>query len=353
MRAKLLVRTIALFSFFLSCEDNPDPSGTVLDWRNLNLAEEWQQGSQNAIGINTDKLSAGINDLKKLTNFYSIATIYKGRLVSEEYKHGDSSTIYPIWSVTKSIMSSLVGIAIDKNIMADEFQSFESFYPNITDSLKGKITVAQLLTMSSGITDDISYMLQAYPLQYIINKNLLYPSGTYWNYSSAGMHVLSYLLTASTNESANSFAKTYLFPKLGITDYSWPDDAHGVSNGGFGLNMKLRDLAKFGQLYLQNGKSDGVEIISASWINKSSDMIIPFNVNKTDGYGYLWWIRKINGEKVHFAAGYGGQNIMIIPSRALVVAVTSRSQHSDTYIQTLNHILFQKIISSFSVVFQS
>ncbi|MBT3479681.1 MAG: serine hydrolase [Candidatus Marinimicrobia bacterium] len=347
---KCLSGLFIILFIFLSCEDKPSPAELTLDWRNLDLTEDFQTGSRNAEGIDTEKLNDGITAAKELANFYSIAVIYKGRLVAEEYKYGDLNTKYPVWSVTKSFLSTLVGIAIDKGIMADEFQSLESFYPNLTDSIKGKITVAQLLTMSSGIPDDTSYMSAAYPLNYILVNDLLYPSGTYWNYTSAGTHVLSYILTASTKESANSFGKKYLFPQLGITDYTWQDDAYGISNGGFGLNMRLRDMAKLGQLFLQNGKSAGEEIISSGWVNKSSEMIVPFNANKSNGYGYLWWMRMVNGEKMYYAAGYGGQYIMVVPTRALVVAITSSSQYSGAYGENLNRIFYQEIIGSFSTV---
>ena len=346
-----IINAFLLLFLSISCTDtNQEEKESILDWRNLDLTKEWQTGKTNVEGIDTEKLNEGIASARELVNFYSIAIVYKGRLVVEEYKYGGSNTKYPVWSVTKSFLSALTGIAIDKGILADEYQSLDSFYPDLTDSVKGKISVAHLLTMSSGIPDNTSYMNEAYPLQFIIDKDLLYPSGTYWNYTSAGTHVLSYILTASTKESANSFAKTHLFPKLGIIDYTWQDDAYGISNGGFGLNMRLRDMAKFGQIFLQNGKSAGEEIISPGWVNKSSEMIVPFNEDKTDGYGYLWWMRMVNGEKIYYAAGYGGQYIMVVSTKALVVAITSSSQYSGAYGQDLNRIFYQEIIGSFSAV---
>ena len=346
-----IINAFLLFFLSTSCTDTKqEEKETILDWRNLDLTEEWQTGKTNVEGIDPEKLDEGITIAKSLTGFYTIAVVYKGRLVTEEYAIGDISTQYYVWSITKSVLSALVGIAIDKGLMADEFQNLSSYYSNVTDSLKGKITVAELLTMSSGIPDDITYMLAAYPLQYIMNKKLLYPSGTYWNYTSAGTHVLSYILTASTQESAKSFADTHLFPKLGITDFTWDQDAYGISNGGFGLSLRLRDMLKFGQLFLQKGKSAGQEIISSSWINKSTTMLIPFDASQSRGYGYLWWTAKVNGVNIYNALGYAGQFIIVVPSKALVIAATSNSIPVDGYVNDLYDNIMDKIVSSFSAI---
>lgn len=337
--------------WIISCEDKSGPPDEpVLDWTNLDLSQPFETGRTDIDGIDEDKLNDGIEAAMALNNFYSIAIVYKGRLVIEDYKYGGSTTAYPVWSVTKSVLSALMGIAIHNEIFESEDQPFASFFPNLTDSTKGEITIAQLLTMSSGIPDNTSYMNEAYPLNFILDQELEYAPGTWWNYTSAGTHVLSYIFSAGAKESAKSFGEKYLFSKLDIKHYSWIQDAYGVSNGGFGLNMRLKDMAKFGQLFLQNGVSNGENIVDPDWVNKSTEMIIPFNNEKTNGYGYLWWIRINQGIKIYFAAGYGGQYIMVIPSKALVVAITSSSQYSNEYGPNLNRIIYEEIVGSFSRV---
>ena len=347
-KSKLSFGLIALFAFTVSCEDKSGQAEEhVLDWGNLDLTEDFQTGRTNAEGIDTDQLETGLERAKVLDNFYAIAIVYKGRLVVEEYKYGNRDTQYPIWSVTKSFLSALVGQTIDKGHLDDELKALGNYYPNIANSVKRQITFGQLLTMSSGIPDNTGYMFEAYPLQFIMDKALLYPSGTDWNYTSAGTHVLSYLFTAVMDESASSFGELNLFSKIGISEYTWESDAYGVSNGGFGLSLRLIDMAKFGQLFLQEGTSAGEEIISSAWVRKSFAMTIPFNQDKSSGYGYLWWMRMVNGEKMVYAAGYGGQYIMIVPTRALVVAITSSSRYNGEYGQNLNRIFYQDIIGSF------
>ncbi len=337
------------FIWIISCEDKTSlPDEPILDWTNLDLSQPFETGRTDAEGIDEDQLESGIAQAKALNNFYAIAIVYKGRLIVEDYKNGGETTKYPVWSVTKSILSALVGQSIDLGYLDNTSKNIGNYFPNAADSAKREITINHLLTMSSGIPDNTGYMSEAYPFQFILDKDLLYRSGTWWNYSSAATHILSYVFTAVTSESGLSFGEKNLFSKIGISDYSWRADAYGVSNGGFGLNMRLIDMAKFGQLFLQLGTSKGEQIISSEWVNKSFNMAIPFNEEKTNGYGYLWWIRVLNGEKMIYAAGYGGQYIMVVPSKALVVAITSSSQYSGEYGQNLNRIFYQDIIGSFS-----
>ena len=348
---KQSIYLIIILIFTISCEqENKDQliEERNLDWTNLDLSKDFEVGSRNVLDINTNQLNEGIEQAKKLDDFYAMAIVYKGRLVAEEYNEGDADTKYAVWSVTKSVVSALFGQLIDKNILQDEFIEIDSFYPLLNDPLKQKITVRDLLTMSSGIPDNTSYPRENNAIHFILKKELLYEPGTYWNYTSAGTHVLSDILTQSTGEKAKTFAETHLFSKLSISNYTWSEDKEGISNGGYGLLLQLIDMAKIGQLYLQNGVSNNEVIISSSWIQKSAEMSIPFNSQNSRGYGYLWWMRLVNGEKMYYAAGYGGQYIMIVPSKALVIAITSSTRDSGDYGSNLNRIFYNDIIGSFS-----
>ena len=335
----------------IACEEEAKDAivdETVLDWTNLDLSKDFETGSKYVLGVDPDQLNSGIEKAKNLDDFYAIAIVYKGRLIVEEYNYGDRSSRYSVWSVTKSIVSALFGQLIDESILDDEFVQIRSFYPFITDSLKKTITVRNLLTMSSGLPDNTSYPSEDNSINFILEKKLLYDPGTYWNYTSAGTHILSDILTKVTGQKAKDFAELNLFSKLSISSYIWEEDKEGVSNGGYGLQLRLVDMAKIGQLYLQNGKSDDDPIISPTWVLKSAEMSIPFNSERSSGYGYLWWMRMIDGEKMYYAAGYGGQYIMIVPSRALVVAITSSSSNAGDYGSDLNRIFYNDIIGSFS-----
>jgi CubicO group peptidase (beta-lactamase class C family) len=347
-------KTIPLFFiliFIISCEQNNNDIMEVeapLDWTSLDLSKNFEVGSRNVLGVNTDQLNEGIEKAKKLDDFYAMAIIYKGRLIAEEYNQGDADFKYAVWSVTKSVISALFGQLIDQNILKDEFIEIGSFYPLLNDSLKERIKVRDLLTMSSGIPDNTSYPRVNNSINFILEKELLYDPGSYWNYTSAGTHILSDILTQITGEKARAFAQKHLFSKLSISNYTWSEDKEGISNGGYGLFLQLIDMAKIGQLYLQNGVSNNEVIISSSWIQKSAEMSIPFNSQKSRGYGYLWWMRLVDGAKMYYAAGYGGQYIMIVPSKALVIAITSSTRDSGDYGSDLNRIFYNDIIGSFS-----
>ncbi|MEA1882498.1 MAG: serine hydrolase [Candidatus Marinimicrobia bacterium] len=351
-RRNVLIHLSGLFLIFIvfvvSCEDKANSVEPVLDWRNLDLTEEWQVGKTNVVGIDPEKLKDGIKSVKSLQGFYSIAVVYKGRLVTEEYAIGDISTKYYVWSITKSFLSAIYGQMIDLGLLGDEFGTIDAYYLSLTDSLKKSIKLSNLLTMTSGINDDLSYMQKEDPPQYILSNNLVFSPGTSWGYTSAGTHILSDVATKITNQSARDFGDKNLFSKIGIKDYTWTVDQNGVSNGGYGLTLRLRDMLKFGQLFLQEGKSGGEEIISSGWVNKSTSMLIPFNEPQSWGYGYLWWITKVKGAKVYYAAGYAGQFIIVIPSKAMVVAATSNSQPVQGYVNNLYDTIMDKIVSSFS-----
>ena len=348
-RNKAVFQPVLLVCFLVlvSCDDYQEENEPVLDWQNLELSEGWQKGKINAEGIDPEKLDDAVEQVKALEGFYGIGVVYKGRLVIEEYSFGDKDTQFPVWSVTKSVISALFGQMIDQGLLKDEFISIDEFFPELTDETKKSITVSQLLTMTSGIQDDLSYMYSANPSDYILNFDLGFSPGSWWAYTSAGTHILSIILNKKTNETANDYAMEHLFSKIGITNYKWEADQQGNHNGGYGLYITLQDMLRFGHLFLQEGKSAGQEIISLGWVNKSTQKWI--NFNSSDGYGYLWWTTQINGEHVYYAAGYGGQYIIVVPTRALVIAATSSSRPVAGYGNDLRSIIVNEIVTSFSV----
>ena len=324
---------ISSFIFF-SCSDSFDQEElieqeeTFIDWKNLDLTKEWTAGTSNSIGINSDKLITGLNNIYQLLDLYSIGIVYKGKLITENYAVGNKESLYRTFSVTKSILSALYGHIIDKKILTNDSLKIDEFFA-IEDSTKKSIRINHLLTMTSGVGDDISYVQRSNSISYILDKDLIFDPGTWWQYTSAGTHLLSGIFTKITNQSAGEYAKQYFFPELGITNFIWQKDPSGNSNGGYGLQLRLRDMLKFGHLFLQDGKTANGQILSSNWINVSTNKLV--NFSSTFGYGYLWWINISNGQPIYYAVGYGGQYIIIDESRALVIAVTSSAGSSSQY----------------------
>ena len=343
---------ISSFIFF-SCSDSFGQEEliaqeeTFIDWKNLDLTKEWTGGTSNSIGINSDKLVTGLNNIYQLLDLYSIGIVYKGKLITENYAVGNKESLYRTFSVTKSILSALYGHIIDKNILKNDSLKIDEFFA-IEDSTKKSIRINHLLTMTSGVGDDISYVQRSNSISYILDKDLIFDPGTWWQYTSAGTHLLSGIFTKITNQSAGEYAKQYFFPELGITNFIWQKDLSGNSNGGYGLQLRLRDMLKFGHLFLQDGKTANGQILSSNWINISTEKLV--NFSSTFGYGYLWWINISNGQPIYYAVGYGGQYIIIDESRALVIAVTSSAGSSSQYRNQLLDIIFSNLINSFDKV---
>ena len=343
---------ISSFIFF-SCSDSFDQEEliaqeeTFIDWKNLDLTKEWTAGTSNSIGINSDKLVTGLNNIYQLLDLYSIGIVYKGKLITENYAVGNKESLYRTFSVTKSILSALYGHIIDKKILTNDSLKIDEFFA-IEDSTKKSIRINHLLTMTSGVGDDISYVQRSNSISYILDKDLIFDPGTWWQYTSAGTHLLSGIFTKITNQSAGEYAKQYFFPELGITNFIWQKDLSGNSNGGYGLQLRLRDMLKFGHLFLQDGKTANGQILSSNWINVSTNKLV--NFSSTFGYGYLWWINISNGQPIYYAVGYGGQYIIIDESRALVIAVTSSAGSSSQYRNQLLDIIFSDLINSFDKV---
>ena len=343
---------ISSFIFF-SCSDSFGQEEliaqeeTFIDWKNLDLTKEWTAGTSNSIGINSDKLVTGLNNIYQLLDLYSIGIVYKGKLITENYAVGNKESLYRTFSVTKSILSALYGHIIDKKILTNDSLKIDEFF-TIEDSTKKSIRINHLLTMTSGVGDDISYVQRSNSISYILDKDLIFDPGTWWQYTSAGTHLLSGIFTKITNQSAGEYAKQYFFPELGITNFIWQKDPSGNSNGGYGLQLRLRDMLKFGHLFLQDGKTANGQILSSNWINVSTNKLV--NFSSTFGYGYLWWINISNGQPIYYAVGYGGQYIIIDESRALVIAVTSSAGSSSQYRNQLLDIIFSDLINSFDKV---
>jgi CubicO group peptidase (beta-lactamase class C family) len=278
--------------------------------------------------------------------------VRRGYLVFEKYFRGsDQEETHLIASVTKSFISALIGIAIDQGFIEGVHQNvlgfFPEFVPGPRDHLKRQMTIRQLLTMTAGFqwrTGVRAHELSIDRMRrsknwvmFILNLPVRARSYGTFQYNSGASHLLSAIITRSTGKCAQDFAAEHLFEPIGIappaTDmqhtYSqadvfrnkgggWPKDPQGNSIGGWGLVLKLRDMARFGYLYLNDGEWDGEQIIPKKWVEES---ISPH----TPGYGYQWWLRDVNGVFAFSAVGQGGQHIFCLPQKDLVVVVASKA----------------------------
>jgi CubicO group peptidase (beta-lactamase class C family) len=283
------------------------------------------------------ELDDAYSSAAQILNLKSLVVYKDGGIVREEYFGGaDASSTYDVRSVTKSVMSTLIGIAIDKGYIPSEDQTigaYSQYYGGPIDSAKVNIKISDLLSMSSGLSGNElgnaaeynNWINSSNQVGYTLSTPMANQPGKVFNYNSGVAHLTSAILTVATGMTTSQFAKQYLFQPLGIPDRPWEMDKQGFYNGGAGLNLTSQDMIKIGQLYLNKGVYNGTRIVSEVWINKASSAKISTNNAQPYGpsYGYFWWIGNIHGHNYFWANGYGGQFIVVVPDENLVVTAAN------------------------------
>ena len=287
-----------------------------------------------------------------LDNFWEITAplrsflvIRNGYIVYEEYEtpNYNDTTLKPIYSVTKSFLSALVGMAFeDGNITSiDEF--VVDYFTDRTivnlDADKQSITIEHLLSMTSGFEWDIDTdgdAMRASPdwIQYVLDKPMAYPPGGTYYYTTGNSHLLSAIVNHTTGIPTLTYADTRLFQPLGISDYEWRLDPDGLAEGGSGLNLTARDMAKLGFLWLNNGTWDSEQLVPSTWVTASTEVHAS---DEDEDYGYHW---RVNPPlDAYYAFGYRdlGQYVWVQPKNDLIAVFTIESQwsplpHISTYI---------------------
>ena len=280
----------------------------------------------------------------------SLLVIKDGYLVFEQYYHGggpDQST--DLWSVTKSFSSALVGLVMDRGEIDSVNQLMANLmpmYPEFND-----ITLHHVLTQTSGLSWAESGPLWVdwiFSDDWVISalaRGQVREPGAQFYYSSGNSHFLTVLVRHRAGQSPGQLAKAHLFDPLGIpfdtlrepivyqrwSDYqkplyqTWRKDPKGNETASFGLYLTARDMAKFGYLYLNRGKWDGVQIISEEWV-KTSAKDHETDIYGRYSYGYQWYITLVDREPSFLASGFGGQIIGVVPSLDLVVVLKYESE---------------------------
>lgn len=302
--------------------------GSREDWPTV----AWRKSTPEEQGIDSAKLRAMLEDMqKKKLPMHAVLVIRHGSLVMEAYFHPyQADSRHFLTSATKSIVSALVGIAIDQEYLRGVDQKALDFFPEIKNTddekLKQAITLEHLLSMSSGLdwpAKNLDEKLWAEMVRsqdwvkYVLDRPVAAAPGTLFNYNSGGSHLLSAILQKATGMSALEFARQKLFTPLGIFNVSWAADPRGINQGATGLDMTAHDMAKFGYLYLKDGMWNGQQIVPAEWVRTSTqakvDAAYP---GPGKYYGYQWWIEPATGYK---ASGFGGERIFVIPDQDMVV----------------------------------
>jgi CubicO group peptidase (beta-lactamase class C family) len=261
--------------------------------------------------------------------------IARGNCIAFEYygKNLSAEAQSPVYSVTKSVLSILIGIAIDEGYLRLDEKLREVFpdtFDENTDSQATDITVRDLLTKTEGFAEvgqgDLKMSAPAAGRElwrWMLNRRVAYPRGTHFRYDGIGSDLLAVVLSKAIKQDAGDFAKRKLFDPLGIANYTWYADSDGYLHGESGLHLTARDMAKIGILYLQHGRWGDTQIVSADYVRDSTTRHNDGGPPANAGYGYQWWISK-NGN-VFFAAGLHSQLISVTPKTDLVLAIAADS----------------------------
>ncbi|MGY8815713.1 MAG: serine hydrolase domain-containing protein [Gammaproteobacteria bacterium] len=276
-----------------------------------------------------------LNTAEAMPRLFSILVSYQGNVVLEKYFNGSSpDKLVNIKSASKSFISALVGIAIDKGHINNSKQSIGNYFPGYINSETSQkisnISIEDLLTMQSGLESTSNRNYGAWVLSpdwigYALNQPSEYLPGTRMQYSTGNTHLLSAILTKVTGMSLLQFARENLTSALGFRLADWPRDPDGIYFGGNDMEMTARQMLAFGALYLNKGQFNGRQVISAEWIDES--LLAHTESTREQGryYGYGWWLKEMASYETAYAWGYGGQYIILVPDLKLVVVTTSSS----------------------------
>jgi len=292
----------------------------------------WRSSTPEAQGIDSDKLTELLLAIReKNIQVHSLLVIRNGYVVTNAtFYPYDGQTVHNVASVTKSFMTTLIGIAADQGKL-DLDDKMVSFFPNRTiadlDPRKQDITVRHLVGMSSGLDcaaepdEPTLKEMEGSPdwVQFALDRKVVWEPGQQFMYCSPAIHLLSPILQQATGMTTLDFARQYLFEPLGFGDVMWPQDPQGYYDGWSDVSLHPHDMAKLGFLFLHQGQWEGRQIVSPEWVEEA----ISAHMTETDDdpYGYGWWIDPAV-ESGFRASGRGGQRIVVLPEWDMVVVTT-------------------------------
>jgi len=292
-------------------------------------ADTWRTATFTEVGMDESLVLEGITEfIDQYEQVNSILIIKDGYLVLENYYNDtDAYTINNVFSVTKSLTSVLIGMAIDDGIIPDLDvtlgEALPQYFADGAFPDKADITLRDLLMMRSGIgwvevfqavdhirgdEDEVLSVLE--------NPMVARPS-VFWNYSTGTSHLISAVFQAYADMPLEDYAHARLFEPLGINNWEWREDITGTNFGGSEFYTTPLNLARFGYLILRDGVWDDEQVLSSDWIALTTTTL----ADNTDEYAYHWWVNNYDAVEVFSAQGFGGQIIMGVPDYDLLVVM--------------------------------
>jgi CubicO group peptidase (beta-lactamase class C family) len=330
----------------------------------VELVDGWQTSSLKEEGVSEETINKLMQRIldghDQVKNVHSVLLVKNGKLALEEYFYGTHRNhMHPIQSDTKSVLSILMGIAVDEGIIKNVDQPVLDFFPEISPAKlnadKRAITIKHLLMMAPGLEcrDSVRYgwrglseMRQSGDwIQFMLDLPMAEAPGTRFEYCNGASFLLSAIIQKATGIKTLEFAEDHLFRHLGISDLRWPANPQGITIGWGEMRLKPRDMAKIGYMMLKGGSWKSQQIVSHNWVKESTRAHIKAGTHQ---YGYQWWRGKTiaNNQIIDafWAWGHGGQFIIIMPELDLVVVFTAKHWENPGYSERAFYMLNGYII---------
>ncbi len=346
----LLVNVILTLTMLLGCGGPSAEEFEAVDYSPLAVGG-WQISTPEEQGLDPMLVAELYYNAEQLETLYGLLVVKNGYLVAEKYFHGKSiSQLSSRASVTKSVTSALVGIALEQGCLSSVDQKMMEFFPELADQVqdprKKEITIRHLLQMRAGYPWEEStqelfdlMMYEGFRSSNLVDVPLARDPGTGFDYSNMTSHLLGIIVARACDTDLKSYAQEHLFTPLGGEVGSWLQGWEGYYLGFAEIEITARDMAKFGQLCLDGGQYQGKQIVSADWVRDSlqvySEDAWYYRVGKNwrdSGYGYQWWSIRAGDHRYNLAWGHGGQQIAVLDELDLVVVATADplyKQHGD------------------------
>jgi CubicO group peptidase (beta-lactamase class C family) len=340
----LFISMLVIVSMLVGCGGPTAGELATVDYTPV-TRDVWPVSSPEQQGLDPHLVAELYYNASQLQTSYSLLVFKNGYLVAEDYFHiGSPDLQVNIHSVTKSITSALVGIALEQGCLTSLDQKMMDFFPDfngmVTDPRKYQITLRQMLKMRAGYpweessAEGTELLYSGFRSYNLVDVPLVYEPGTRSAYSNLTPHLLGIILARACNTDLKSFAQEHLFDPLGIQPAFWQTDWEGNYLGFSDIDLSSTDLAKFGSLYLNDGKYNGIQVIPAQWVQDSlkvySKKTWTVRVGRNwrdNGYGYLWWSIKAGKHRYNLAWGHGGQQIVVLDDLDMMIVFLADPLH--------------------------
>lgn len=301
-------------------------------------------------------LDAVLDQARSLDRLRTLIVARHGEILAEQAFRGPApDRPVNVKSVAKSVISALVGIAIDREVLRGVDQPIAPILrdrlPKDADPRLGEVTIEDLLSMRAGLerTSGQNYgrwVSSRDWVRFALSRPFVDGPGGRMLYSTGSSHLLSAILTRASGRTTLQLAREWLGEPLGIAIPPWTRDPQGIYFGGNEMALSPRALLRFGELYRQGGSLDGARVLPESWIRASWRPLTssPFTGHS---YGYGWFVAQAGRHAVYYAWGYGGQMLYVLPDLALTVVITSDAGHPsgrDGYVRVLHRLLADGIV---------